>query len=206
MEMWNRNLIPDFHLKKDAPAALKRGQTSALRRVPVQHGLECDVPDLMARQTGRAKPVWNTKHSAVLPVVVVQHGQPIGRRERAAAAMVVKSAKDLHVALAKFSPGVPWVSRAAPLMSWLAGVEGLASTRHRLLLHGSARSPARAFLSAIFEHVPVGYERSRLPPRHQLFDVLASGAPRLVIAGRAARAAKYPCQVAAKPRHASGAF
>lgn len=125
------------------------------------------------------------------PLVVVEENHRLAAHFGATKPVSASSPEQLHAAMNKFVHGAVWVARAGPIVKWLAALDPVAKTPHRLLLIGSPKAPERAFLRAVFESVVVPDDELQVLALDELFDVLGSGhRANLFVGGAVAPAAK----------------
>jgi hypothetical protein len=103
----------------------------------------------------------------------------------------VKCSRKLSVVLAAADRRPCWVARAGPIVKWLAALDPVSMTPHRLLLIGSPKAPERAFLRAVCESVVVPDDEMQVLALDDLFEVLGSAnRAHLFVGGSVAPAAK----------------
>jgi hypothetical protein len=125
------------------------------------------------------------------PLVVVEGSHGLMARFGAANPVSASSPEELRAAFTRFTHGAVWVARATPMVRWMADLDPIVKTHHRLLLFGNAKASERAFLRAIFSNVIVSSDEMKLLPLASLSEVLASPQrANLLIGGSVAFAAK----------------
>lgn len=125
------------------------------------------------------------------PLVVVEENHGLAAHFGATKPVSASSPEQLHAAMTMFVQGAVWVARAGPIVKWLAALDPVAKTPHRLLLIGSPKAPERAFLRAVFESVVVPDDAMQVLALDELFEVLGSPhRANLFVGGAVAPAAK----------------
>ena len=125
------------------------------------------------------------------PLVVVEENHGLAAHFGATKPVSASSPEQIHAAMNKFVHGAVWVARAGPIVKWLAALDPVSMTPHRLLLIGSPKAPERAFLRAVFESVVVPDDEMQVLALDDLFDVLGSAhRANLFVGGAVAPAAK----------------
>ncbi len=125
------------------------------------------------------------------PLVVVEENHGLAAHFGATKPVSASSPEQIHSAMNRFVHGAVWVARAGPIVKWLAAMDSLSMTPHRLLLIGSPKAPERAFLRAVFESVFVPDDEMKVLAFDELFEVLGSEhRANLFVGGAVAPAAK----------------